>query len=241
MKLPSDQNHCSPPAPEDEEESSIIKVMRISKILVPQQGNKAQLFIDGREALKLDKATVERLGLCAEQELSPSFLQYIRDEDIYSGALRVAFRFLQLRLRSTNEIEDKLKPLFPQAIIKRLLHELTEAGLLNDRRVASVLLALRLEQGRRSLREIAAELKRKGFASALIKEIIGEVPQGQDETSALKLAQKRMRQKKKEWDWQSFFEKTSSYLARKGFSYPTIRQVLKRENFPEFFPRNLRK
>ena len=201
--------------------------------MTSSRSRQAQLVIDGRGALKLEKETVRRLDLKVGQEVFPSFLKYIKEEDIYSLAQREALRLLTRKLRSTQELIKKLRHLFPQKIVERLRAELTKEGLLNDSTLASSLLWWRIGQGRHSLKEIKAELKKRGFERPLVRELLGGVAPEKEEPIALKLAYRKA-QRTSERDWLKLRDKIGTYLRNKGFSYPIIARVLKVENFSKY-------
>jgi regulatory protein len=207
-------------------------MMLLSKITVSRSGNQAQLFIDGREAFKVDKETVRRLSLTSGQELTPSSLQYIRNEDIYSQALRQAARLIKMRPRSAKELGLRLNRRFPKNIVSRLIQELKTQNIVNDHQIASMLLWLRQEQGYKSLREIEQELHLKGFERSLVRELIQKTDRSREQETALRLARRKARLIKTK-SRQDFFQKVGRYLQGKGFAYETIRRVLTPENFPE--------
>ncbi len=202
--------------------------MFLNRIVVAQGRPKAKLFLDGREALELDRETVQRLNLAPGQELSPSFLQYIRKEDIYSQALRRALKLIRLRPRSEKELRDKIAPLFPQEVLERLIRELTAEGLLDDARVGQAWIDWYLAQRRKSAREIERELFRRGLKKALVKKLLSSIPADEEEKTARQLAKKKMRTAAKLKDRRALYQKVGGYLARKGFAYSAIKKALEK-------------
>lgn len=126
--------------------------------------------------------------------------------------------FLSFRPRSEKEIRDYLtkKKVDPDSFITRLKH----LKLLDDREFVQWLLDQRASfkpKGKKALRQ---ELFQKGIARELVDELLADV----DEIAE---AEKILVKKKLPPD------KMTAYLARRGFSWSTIKTVLSQSPDPE--------
>ncbi len=188
-----------------------------------QKGNpqRVNVYLDGEFAFGL--ARVVAAWLQVGQELSEEKIAALRQADAQERAYQRALRYLSYRPRSEAELRAYLtKHGVTPSIIQGVLARLRELGLVDDAAFARAWVENRgtfRPRGRRALR---AELRQKGLPSALIEAALAEV----DEPAlALRAGEKALRRYGR-LPWPAFREKMGAYLARRGFAYDTIRQVL---------------
>ena len=70
---------------------------------------------------------------------------------------------------------------------------------------------------------LSIELQRKGISQEIISQIIEEIPS--DNVLAYEAAQKQAR-KYRHLEWNDFRRKLTSFLARRGFSYGTVKPIV---------------
>ena len=144
------------------------------------------------------------------------------------------WRLLKLRLRSENELRDKLKfKNFAAALIDELVAHFKEKGYINDREFAHLWIEDRLNKPL-GFKVIERELESKGLSRELIQELINRRKKEVDETKvARELVQKqfnaltgtgKLKEKKEPVD--KIKPKLYGYLARRGFSHETINEVI---------------
>lgn len=151
----------------------------------------------------------------------------------FQKLLDKTYRFVSLRPRSEKEIRDYLHGKHaPDADFEKITHQLREQKLIDDSTFVKWWLDQRATFRPKGKRALKAELKQKGISEELIEEAIGE---GVDELSQ---AKKAIQKKLKIYSRLPYLErraKLSAYLARNGFSWEIIKQVvdselIKREN-----------
>lgn len=123
-------------------------------------------------------------------------------------------RFLSYRPRSEKEVWDylKRKKASSQAIAK-IIKKLKQQKLLDDAKFAAWWRDQRCQFRPRGKRGLYFELRQKGVTPAVIKEALKNVDE-------VKLAKKALQNK-------TFsYRQAGQFLARRGFSWPTIKQVL---------------
>lgn len=145
------------------------------------------------------------------------------------SAFDAGVRLLALREHSVWELRRKLKPKgYPEAELEAALARLQELGYLNDARFARVFAASAVRNGRFFGARLAQELKRRGVAPELVREVLAELAREGDEADDLaRLIARRFAG----FDPASATDKERrrvvGYLTRKGFSLPAVLQQLK--------------
>ena len=149
--------------------------------------------------------------------------QYRSEEE----ALKRAFKFLSYRPRSEAEVRGKLNQLgFPRQSIDTALAKLRSLNLLNDEAFARGWARGRAEgRGYGPLR-IERELRQKGIAKSLIREVMGETfGQQEGKERARTLLEKRFRGK--DLGDRKVLNRAVAFLQRRGYRTSVIAEVLK--------------
>lgn len=138
------------------------------------------------------------------------------------------FRLFKIRLRSEQELVDKLKTKkFSQDTISATLRYFTDLDLIDDRTFAQKWIAYRLMRPFGGNR-IRNELRQKGIDNLIIdeelKKALAEYPQ---EEIVLTLA-KRQAAKYKNIDTLKIKQRVYSYLCRRGFNLDIINKTVKK-------------
>jgi regulatory protein len=142
-------------------------------------------------------------------------------------ALQRAFKFLSYRPRSEAEIRAKLSHLgFSRASVEPVLEKLRSLNLLNDHTFAEDWARSRTEgRGYGPLR-VEQELRQKGIAPTIIREVLGEIDGGgQGRERARALLNKRFRDK--DLEDKKTLRRAAAFLQRRGYPGSVIAEVLK--------------
>jgi len=142
------------------------------------------------------------------------------------GALRAALKFLGYCPRSEAEVQAKLKQLaFPQNIIETTLEKLRLLNLLNDETFARNWILGRVEgRGYGPLR-VERELRQKGIAQAVIRQVMGETfGQGEGKEKARTLLERRFRGK--DLGDRKVLHRAIAFLQRRGYRDSVIGEIL---------------
>lgn len=180
---------------------------------------RASIFIDGKYSLSLslNELVAEKLKINAELD-EPELKRLKKMSD--DGKLRMrALEWVMNRPRSVREFRDYMfrKKADPD-LVDRLIDEFAERNYLNEVRFAEWLTDMRRRKGK-SERAIKAELASKGIT----REITDEMTDSAGEIERLReVAQKKIKHARYKTDQQKLIQ----YLARQGFGYDDIKQVL---------------
>ncbi len=189
----------------------------------PQVKNpeRVSVFLDGNYSfsLSLDELLKEKLKNGDELDVvAEKRLKKISAD----GKLRArTLEWLLNRPHSTRELRDYLyRKIAEPEMMDTLIKEFSDKGYLDDRKFGQWLAELQKRRGK-SNRAIRAELFKKGIGRELVDEVLqsGE----DDEAARLKML---IAKKQKLTRYKNDPQKLKLYLARQGFNYDLINEVL---------------
>ena len=190
----------------------------------PCSKTKYKISLDGKFAFVLYKGELSRFHIREGEELSEETQQKIYADVLLKRAKLRALHLLSDMDRTENALREKLRlGLYPQEIIDAAVEYVRSFGYLNDARYAENF--VRRRQGMKSRREIRAQLLQKGVPSEMIEDAFEACGEEGGEADAI-----RRLLEKKRFDPvcadEREIQRLYGYLARKGFSYETVRQVI---------------
>jgi regulatory protein len=190
-----------------------------------RNGKRVNLFLDGRFAFSVDTEVAVKEGLKPGQELSDDQIKELTEEISLVRILNIAYRFLSYRPRSEAEMKERLhRRGIEDSKIEIVINKLKEQHLLDDTAFAQFWKENRDTFRPRSQRLTRSELKKKGVADNIIKEVTDESDDAQNAyAAALNKAQRLPKQ-----DYEVFRRRLGDYLKRRGFGYTVISQTVKR-------------
>jgi regulatory protein len=185
--------------------------------------DRVNVYLDNQYSFGLSRITAAWLRV--GQELSPTKIAKLQAEDEREVAYIHALRYLDYRPRSRAEVRQNLeKHQIPPEVITDVFKRLERSGLVNDERFAQDWVENRSEFRPRSRRALAFELHQRGLNDSAIEKALESL---NEEALAYQAAVKQSR-RYQGLDMRDFRNKLGSYLARRGFSYDVIKQVVSR-------------
>lgn len=194
-------------------------------LLEVQKGNKERVnvYLDGEYAFAVTLTVAA--GLKKGQFLSDADIEQFKQQDERDKAYNHAIFYLGFRARSRTEIETYLRgKKYSAQLISDTIDRLSQEGYLNDEEFAQAWIREREQLKPRSSRALRYELKQKGVNDSVIEEALA----GLDEDD---LAWQAIETKIGQWrrlEEADFKKKALAFLSRRGFSYDTARQAVKR-------------
>lgn len=198
---------------------------------------RVNVYLDDEFAFGLN--IMDALQLRKGQELDETQIAELRHKDAIIKAIDVAANLLSYRPRSAQEIRQKLrKKDYDEFVIETAIERMTNLGYLDDMAFARFWIESRNRSKPRGRRALSYELRNKGVADTIIRELLDEMV---DETSgAYEAAQKRIRRMRGKTQFE-FKQKVGAFLQRRGFNYEAVNQTLEQiitelqETEPDFF------
>lgn len=202
--------------------------MTITKI-EKQKKNKDRwnVFIDGAFASGVNSDTLLKFQLKSGDEIDENKLKEIQDFDEYLYSKKIAFDFLSYRIRSEKELKDKLKGKdISRASIERTIEHLKELKLINDEEFARQLISEKLSSKPAGKAVLRQKLMQKGISFKLSEEILKEYFSEDNEKEFVISNFDKYFRRVEGLDRQQKRKKMFDYLARKGFDFDIIKQVI---------------
>lgn len=193
---------------------------KITKITAQSaRADRVSVFADGKFLTGIDRFTWLQLGLKAGDELTPKMVERLKNEDTAGKCYDKALKLLSFRPQSRYELRQKLSKRFTPETIQQVLARLAKESLIDDEKFAAIWVSERLLTRHRSIQHLMAELRQKGIERRIIQTTISRIDKQIEIDAALGLAQRYANKPP---------EKLRAILARRGFNYPTIREVEKK-------------
>lgn len=197
---------------------------RITALTVQKRNpDRVNVYLDGEFAFGLSR--IVAAWLKHGRSLSQQEIENLIRKDTSEVAFQKAIKLLDYRLRTGQEIRQKLQQKgFEPGQIEQVVERLTSTRLIQDDKFAASWVESRNQFRPSSQRVMRYELRSKGIDEEIIEVALqGSV---EDLELAQRAAQKMVR-RLASLDWQEFRKKLSAFLARRGFSYETVAQVVK--------------
>ena len=181
-------------------------------------------FTNG-EQLHLRAETVASRGLNVGDTVPrATVLAWQRDDD-ERLALEAGLNFISYRPRSTKEVADHLgKKSFDKTACDHAVRRLNELGYLDDAAFARFWVESRTAHRPKGKRALNWELRQKGVADAIIEDVLARFA-GNEAALARAAARKRAATLDSS-DFAAFRGKLGTFLARRGFGYEVVEQVV---------------
>ena len=203
--------------------------MTVTKI-EPLTKIKSKVYLDGSFAFVLYKGELSRFGIAAGEEIPEETVETIRRDVVFKRAKLRAMHLLEDMDRTEAGLREKLRQgLYPEDAAEEAVRYVKSFGYLDDTRYAENFVRSRKDS--KSRREIQALLLRKGISAdkieAAFEACYSEDEDGEEEAVRKILKKKRFSTENSD---EAQMQKIYAYLARKGFRYDTVRQVIQNYN-----------
>lgn len=197
---------------------------KVITAITAQKRNTQRLNIslDGEYAFSLDRLTAAWLKV--GRKLSPEEIVSLQEKDEQEVAFNRALRYLSYRARSETEMRKYLSDKgFSDHVSQTVIDRLKDERLINDPRFAQDWIDNRVSFRPRSQTQLRFELRNKGLSEDLIEDALQEADL--DDIELACVAGKKLVGRYARLDWLDFRQKLGAALARRGFSYETVRSV----------------
>lgn len=191
--------------------------------IAPQKRNSNlySVFVDGKFRLSLSDLDLSNADIHIGQEISLEEIKILEERYLFAKAYNRSLDYLSRRARSIKEMKDYLlKKGYSIEIIDRIIEKLVDQRYLDDEQFAVMWVRDRNAIKPRSLKQLQAELYKKGIEKESMEHVLEE-QKNQELDNAVKLLVKKMKNPKNVDK-----QKQIAYLARLGFSYSVIRSAV---------------
>lgn len=185
---------------------------------------KYRIYLDGEPAFILYKGEMKKLDIREGQSISRETEERIRSEILFRRAKLRTMHLLEDMDRTETELRDKLSQgEYPDDVIEKAIDYVSSFGYIDDVRYAENYILGRKDL--KSRREIRAVLAKKGISGEDIEQAFSACYSEDSEAEAVRRILRKRKFSPESAD-RAQMQKMYGYLARKGFRYEVIRQVI---------------
>lgn len=196
--------------------------------IVPLDKRRNKILLDEDLVLVLYKGECRRYHIEQDGELSDEQYQEIVTTILFKRARERVFYLLKSSDKTEAELRRKLRGgYYPQPVIDHVIAQMKNYHYVNDDNYARNYLE---NQGKRkSKRQLAFDLQRKGISEDTVRDMMEECPVDEEELVVKLLKKKHYDPENCPWEER---QKLAAFLGRKGFSYEVINRTM--GNFMEY-------
>lgn len=198
--------------------------------VVKKDDNSVVIYLDNNEKLFISYEVLLKNGLKKGSEISEDRFGLLVVQNRKYHIRQKAISFLAKRIHSKRELENKLrKKNYEIELIKAVLDELEEKGLIDDKAFANQFSDEKLNRKKWGLQKVKSELFKKGIAVDVIKDVVKIYADAESQqTSANDLVKKKLNLiSKRENDQKKVKQKLISFLLSRGFDYDIAREAVR--------------
>ena len=198
--------------------------------VVKKDDNTVVIYLDNNEKLFISYEVLLKNGLKKGSEISEDRFGLLVVQNRKYHIRQKAISFLAKRIHSKRELENKLrKKNYEIELIKAVLDELEEKGLIDDKAFANQFSDEKLNRKKWGLQKVKSELFKKGIAVDVIKDVVKIYADAESQqTSANDLVKKKLNLiSKRENDQKKVKQKLISFLLSRGFDYDIAREAIR--------------
>jgi regulatory protein len=192
-----------------------------------KRANRRSIFLDGTFAFGVNLNVVAKFGLHEGQQLSVEDVEAIQKGSVRQECFDHAMRFIEKRMQSRRELEQKLtRQEYGPAIIQSVIEQLIEMNYVNDARFAESRAESAATYKHHGPNRARMELAKKGVDRETARRAVEEVYEGRDTmATARELAKKKMKSLAR-LEPHVARRRLMGMLLRRGFTFDTIKPVI---------------
>lgn len=181
------------------------------------------IFLEEKFAFSVDETVLIRYQLTKGKELDQWTIEEMNFEDEVRKAFNKALDFLSYRMRSENEVRQKLKEKeYGSAVIDEAIEKLYKLNFLDDRAFSEALMLTQIRTSKKGPKAIQQDMQKKGIDKQMQKDVLDSYSEEEQVELAKELAEK-IADKEKMKTPRQIQQKISDSLMRKGYSYSVIK------------------
>ncbi len=182
------------------------------------------IYLDGKYAFALPAEVLTKAGLKIDQTLNQGEIDKLVKENEFAKFFDLILRFISFRPRSEKEIKDWFKKKeVGEETQKMIWEKLKHLGHINDEEFARWWIEQRTTFRPQGQRAITTELRQKGISPSIINKL--QVPSSNEKELAQRAIEKKLKIYRN-LPPMELRKKLTSFLARRGFSWEIIEEVI---------------
>ncbi len=189
--------------------------------------NRRNIFLDGVFAFGCNLNVIAKFRLREGLSVSPEEVQNIQLGEVRQECFDKAMSYLQTRLHSRSQLEQKLKRReYGQIVIDAVLSDLIRMNYVNDANFAKAKALSSAQRKHHGRRRASIELRRAGVSQSVADQAVTDVYATQDSTEMARQLAQRQSARLLKLDPVVAKRRLIGMLQRRGFEYVSIKPVI---------------
>lgn len=214
-------------------------MLRITSVEVQKKNpHRFNIYLDGKFAFGADEDTVVNFRLITGKEISDEDLNKLIFEVEVGKLMERMYYLFNVRQRSEKEVRDYLKKLsfkrkikdkeeISEVVVENLIEKLKQKRLINDEEFAKAWIESRRKNKKKGKMALKSELFQKGINREIIEESLQDTSVDEEKSLAMQAVQKKL-ERWKNLPEMEFKKKVFEFLARRGFDYEVVSDVIEK-------------
>lgn len=192
------------------------------------QGERVAVSVGNAYTFEIAADLVRRHGLAEGDEISVETQRRLLIADEIDEAKETALNYLSYKPRTTGEVKRRLRrDEFREEVIDEVVYQLEEQDYLDDRTYARLFAEERFSSKGYGPYRVQQDLRKRGVSEPIIDQVIDEIFDADEmREEALRRAEKRWSRLSNEEDFRKRRKKLYDFLARRGFPFEIVREVV---------------
>lgn len=205
--------------------------MHITKIEQQKKNtSRYSIYVDGEFAVGVHESIFFSANLHVRDEITPEQIADFEKQDAVLRAKESAFNLLKFRQRSKAELRFRLaRKEFDSAVVEQVIDEFCTKGYLNDEKFAREFAEDQLTRKSIGPLRLRSELTKKQVPKTIIENVLSDIYNKYDPYKLAEQAADKKLAKEKTGDYETVYRRVSNYLARRGFSWEIISDILEKK------------
>jgi regulatory protein len=192
-----------------------------------KNASRYSIYVDGEFAVGVHESIFFGANLHVRDEITPEQIADFEKQDAVLRAKESAFHLLKFRQRSEAELRFRLaQKEFDSAAVEQVIDEFCTKGYLNDEKFAREFAEDQLIRKNIGPLRLRSELTKKQVPKPVIENVIAEIYEKYDPYELAEQAADKKLAKEKTGDYEMVYRRVSNYLARRGFTWEIISDIL---------------
>jgi len=191
--------------------------------------NRVSIFLDGEFFKGVSQEVILKLNLFKGKKINQNELSEILEIEEFEHAKSLTLKYLSYKPRTSFEITKYLKKKNTEGeVIKKIIKEIENLGLINDDEYARQYASELIRKGKAGYNVIVTKLIKRGISVGKAKNLLNNLfKEGEELKTAFNLAEKKFKTIKHK-EKQKIIKSINDFLIRKGFNFEIVNKVIRK-------------
>lgn len=206
----------------------MLSMQEITSIKTQKNGRRVNIYLDGKYEFAISLEDLSKQGLLVGQKLSEQKVEELKQRGEAHKHYLNLIKFVSLRPRSVKEVQDWMRrKKVEERDRSKLFSKVNRYVRVDDKEFSRWWVRQRISFRPRSKQQLLYELYQKGIDKRVAEEAVEDSDFEEEEMARILL--ERHLKKLKNSSKQDLYKKSVAYLARRGFNWNVVKNVIDRK------------